>query len=151
MSEHGTDRLIGFNQVNDRAVSWARERAETAPDEEWRTVWTLVADGLATNVGSREIVKRAVAAGFDPKRAEGSVGTAIAHANSFAALLDYMASRRSGVRIRKVWLAAPGSCRICAANAKQGPIALERPFKSGHLTPPAHLDCRCALSPHVDR
>ena len=138
-----------FDQVNERAVNWAKTQAATEP-EPHRLIWALVADCLAGNVGPREIVERAIDAGYRPDEAGSLIGAAIAQANSMASLLGYMDAQKVGDRVRKVWLNAPGSCAACAANAKQGPIPLEKHFKSGHLTPPAHFGCRCAIAGRVE-
>ena len=71
--------------------------------------------------------------------------TFIAWAVSVTELRSYMASNT-----KAEWLAVNNSCRTCLANQSAGPVLAGQPFPSGHLTPPAHLDCRCCLVPYVD-
>jgi hypothetical protein len=46
----------------------------------------------------------------------------------------------------KEWIVTD-PCEICAANADAGVIPINDLFPSGHLRPPAHPNCRCALAP----
>jgi len=48
----------------------------------------------------------------------------------------------------KIWVTSglPGTCARCLANAAQGPVPLDQPFKSGDLAPLAHPRCRCHLA-----
>ena len=47
------------------------------------------------------------------------------------------------------WLTADDErvCPACMANEAAGPVAIGHPFPSGHLAPPGHPRCRCALTP----
>jgi hypothetical protein len=38
-------------------------------------------------------------------------------------------------------------CEICEANEAEGIVPLDHVFSSGHVRPPAHPHCRCALAP----
>lgn len=38
-------------------------------------------------------------------------------------------------------------CPICEENGNAGVIAIDKPFPSGDMRPPAHPNCRCALAP----
>lgn len=60
--------------------------------------------------------------------------------------LDRM--RKMGVD-GKEWLLSNDDhiCGICQTNFDQGVIPINQSFKSGHLTPPAHDGCSCAISP----
>ena len=91
----------------------------------------------------------AVALGLTYKVAEMAVEHALREANSMGALQGMFDARAIGVDLLKAWLPAEDPCETCRINAEQGPIALELPFASGHMTPPACLKCRCALLPHV--
>lgn len=37
-------------------------------------------------------------------------------------------------------------CEICEGNEAQGVIPVNQPFQSGHMNPPGHPNCRCALA-----
>ena len=56
--------------------------------------------------------------------------------------------RRKGVKVRKRWLMSSWGIDkddLCANNARQGWINDDKPFRSGHTTPPAHPGCRCRV------
>jgi len=38
-------------------------------------------------------------------------------------------------------------CDICAGNEEEGVVPLDHVYSSGHVRPPAHPNCRCALAP----
>lgn len=38
-------------------------------------------------------------------------------------------------------------CPICEANEAEGVVPIDHVFSSGHLRPPAHPNCKCALAP----
>jgi hypothetical protein len=44
------------------------------------------------------------------------------------------------------WFTEDDACPVCVANS-QAKVSPGELFPSGHLTPPAHADCRCALIP----
>jgi hypothetical protein len=46
----------------------------------------------------------------------------------------------------KEWVVT-SPCEICQSNAAVGAIPVDQPFPSGHMHPPAHDGCRCALAP----
>lgn len=93
------------------------------------------------------MVEAATALGLPREVAAPAVEHVLAEANSMAALRGLFASRASGVDVLKAWLSAKDPCDACRANAAQGAIPLEMPFASGHMAPPACLECRCSLIP----
>ncbi len=38
-------------------------------------------------------------------------------------------------------------CEICLGNEAEGIVPLDHVFSSGHVRPPGHVSCRCALAP----
>ena len=46
----------------------------------------------------------------------------------------------------KEWIVTD-PCPICEDNGNAGAIPLDQVFPSGHMRPPAHPNCRCALAP----
>ena len=46
-----------------------------------------------------------------------------------------------------VWIASPGACELCTANAAQGKVKRGEDFQSGHTEPGAHTGCRCNVVP----
>jgi hypothetical protein len=160
------------NQVNDRAVAAARERAAEMvgmrvqddgtlienPDAEWAITDStrdelrrVISTGLEDNVGIDEIIDNVEAmGGFSAERAEMIAETEVRRANSSAALDAYTAAKEDlSIPMKKEWLLGPNPCDICQANADQGPIDLDEPFQSGDDAPPGHPWCECALSPVV--
>lgn len=59
----------------------------------------------------------------------------------------YFAAMKAAGVAWKIWITAEdGSvCATCRANAAQGPVPLDKPFRSGDLCPLAHVRCRCRL------
>lgn len=160
------------DQVNARAVAYARERAAELigrtrnaagdlvdnPDARWSIdqgtrdlVRAAIADGLEENIGLDDIIDRVMETGaFSEERAELIARTEIAGANSEGALIGYAEAAAAGVTVRKEWILGPNPCEVCQANADQGPIELDEDFDSGDSAPPAHPHCECAISPVVD-
>lgn len=137
-----------FNQVNWKAVNWARESAAAETDA-YREFWTLIADGLAENIGVREIIRRFEMLGYSWKDAERLVETGVAKANGMAQIVGMRESKQNlGLKVWKRWSTANDDCvcDACKANAAQGYIEVDELFHSGHLTFPAHIGCRCAMT-----
>lgn len=162
------------NQVNERAVAVAKDRAAEMvgmkfnsagelvenPDAQWAITQStrdmlkdVIANGLQDNIGIDAIMDNIEAmGGFSAERAEMIAETEVRKANSQAALDGYTAARDDlGIPMKKEWLLGENPCDICQANADQGPIDLDEPFESGDDAPPGHPWCECALSPVVDQ
>ena len=161
------------DQVNERAVEMARERAAELvgkrvlddgtiidnPNAAWAisdstrdALRDVIASGLEDNIGRDGIIDNIMAmGGFDADRAEMIAETEIRRANSLAALEGYKGAASIGVKTKKEWLIADGEnvCDDCQDNADEGPIELDDAFPSGDDAPPGHPNCRCALSPVV--
>lgn len=160
------------DQVNEAAVAFARDRAAELvgmrvtedglvpnPDAEWAItdstrdqVRDIIAKGLEDNIGLDAIAANIEeSAAFSTDRAELIAATEVSRANSSAALIGYQGARdQAGVNVRKEWLITDEACDDCQANADEGAIDLDDDFPSGDDAPPAHPNCRCALSPVVD-
>jgi hypothetical protein len=157
------------DQVNERAVAYAKDRAAEMvgkkwvggelvdnPDAEWvitdstrDELQSIITRGLEDNVG-RDAMADAIreAGAFSEDRADMIAGTEIARANSVGALEGYKAARDAGVKVMKAWLPDDEPCdEICRPNVDQGPIDLDEDFDSGDGEPPGHPGCRCALIP----
>ena len=159
------------NVVNERAVSYSKDRAAEMVGKRWldgelvdnpNAEWVIsdatreelkqvIADGLERNIGRDAIVEAIETMGaFSDARAAIIANTEIGRANSVGALNGYRAARDSGVKVKKAWLADLEPCPVCQENANAGPIGLEEVFPSGDLTPLAHPFCECSLSPVVE-
>lgn len=81
----------------------------------------------------------------DPARAMTIAITETARAVSIASVDRY---RENGIE-QVEWLTAD-PCDDCQENEDAGPIALGDEFPSGDTEPPAHPNCRCAISPVIN-
>lgn len=71
----------------------------------------------------------------------------IARTETCDALEDAFMDRAKDMGVTgKEWIVTD-PCPICEENGKAGAIALDKPFPSGDMRPPAHPNCRCALAP----
>lgn len=165
----GSESLV--NQVYDRAVKYATERAAEMvgkkwvdgelvdnPNAEWRIdeatrdeIQSIIADGLENNIG-RDAIADAIeeATAFSPERAALIADTEIGTANSQGALDGYKAARDSGIKLKKDWIPDADACEICQENADASPIDLDDLFPSGDDAPLSHPNCECVLSVTVD-
>lgn len=168
----GSIRAGVFEQVNDRAVDYARHRAAELvgmrisaggnlypnPDANFAITSTtrdllrgVLTDGLQRGLSQEEIVDEIVRTGlFSRQRAEMIAATEISTANSMGGLMGYRAARDAGVKLQKEWMVGANPCVACLANEKQGPIGLDERFMSGHLAPSAHPRCQCAIAAVVE-
>lgn len=157
-----SDRSKLVNQVNERAVAWAKTHAADLVGRSKDPVWALtdstrdmirgtIATGMADNLSAEDIADLLEDAyAFSPERADIIAMTEIAQANSEGALDGYREAAGIGVKVRKSWLMLEDACPVCQENADEGPIELEEEFSSGDMTPPGHPNCRCVLVPEVD-
>jgi hypothetical protein len=135
------------NRVNERSASWAQARAAKETGA-YKAFWTFIADGLAENIGIREMIARFAAKGFQRSDAERLVRTAVATANETSQLEEAIRINDEGkLKILKGWSTAKDGqvCEACRANEAQGWIGLRERFQSGHMCGPAHIGCRCYL------
>ena len=145
-----------FEQINDRAVEWAKDNAaelvtgvsETTRDD----IREAISDGLADGLDVGEIADGLAEIGsFDDDRADLIAETEVARANSQGALDGYRQAGEAGVHVMKEWLiASENVCDDCQDASDQGPIELDEVFDSvDEDAPPGHPNCRCALAPVV--
>lgn len=142
-----------FDQLNDRAQSWATDHAADLVSQIDDTTRGYIRDAIASGLEDGDGLD-AIAediediTGFSDYRAMLIATTEITTANSQGALQGYkQASQDNGVTILKSWLITTEACDICQDNADAGPIDLDDEFPSGDDAPPAHPNCRCALTP----
>jgi SPP1 gp7 family putative phage head morphogenesis protein len=139
------------NQVNERSVEWARQRAAnlvTQIEENTRemlraTVVQAIEEGWGADKLGDQIAESAA---FSDARAEMIGRTEVIAANNEGALAAYKAS---GVATGKEWLTAQDDLvsEECEMNEADGPIGLDELFSSGDEAPPLHPNCRCSLIP----
>jgi hypothetical protein len=58
---------------------------------------------------------------------------------------SHESARSVGMKFKN-WLLGSGDCEVCQANANQGLIPIDEPFKSGVSRPPGHTRCRCSVA-----
>lgn len=158
-----------MNQVNEDAVGAARARAAEMVGMRWSDdgtlvpsrnaentitettrdmIRTIIADGLADNIGTDAIADNIEAStAFSPERADLIAHTEVGNINSQASLDSAQTAAAAGVKLLKGWLTA-GDDKvedICLGNEAAGFIALDDDFPSGDAAPLAHLRCRCSL------
>ena len=159
-----SDRGELVNQVNERAVAAAKDRAAEMvgmkydgagnlvenPDAQWAITQStrdalrdVIASGLDDNIGIDGIAENIEAmGGFSADRAELIANTEVRRANSLGALDGYTAARDDlGINMKKEWLLGEDPCDICQGNADVGPIDLDEVFPSGDDAPPGHPNC----------
>lgn len=151
------------DQVNDEAVSYARNRAAELvgkrfladgslidnPNAKWAITETTrtmlretIAKGLEDNIGTPAIAKQIEESyTFSAERAKLVANTEVANANEQSKLIGWRRGEEAGVTVKKKWLLGPNSCEICKKNAAQGAIPLDEDFVSGDESPLAHPNC----------
>lgn len=144
-----------FDQVNDRAVAYAKARAAelvSGIDEATRDdLKGIIANGLSENIGMDVIadnIRDAYA--FSDERAGLIARTEITMANQTGALEGMKLARGAGVKLKKVWVPDDDACEDCQANGDQGPIDLDEDFVSGDDAPPAHPHCECSIASEAE-
>jgi len=72
----------------------------------------------------------------------------IARTETSDALSQAFMDRAKDMNIEaKEWVTGGDPCPICAGNEADGVISMDKEFSSGHMRPPAHPNCVCALAP----
>lgn len=149
-------------RVNQRALSWAKERAADLVNlgddgdplllEATRSMLrSTIAAGIENNLSTKaigELIEENYA--FSEDRAQLIAATEITSANSMGALASYEEAQAEGVTVKKSWLILEDACDICQENADAGAIDLDEEFPSGDMAPGAHPNCRCVLVPEVE-
>lgn len=103
----------------------------------------VTAKALDGGMPAASVVKNVGNIGADEPSVFSLVNTLMAWAMTERSFADY---QRNGVR-RVAWLdAGKTSCAVCQANKHSKMVKAGELFPSGHHGPPAHLDCRCAIS-----
>lgn len=147
---------INLDQVNELALSWARDRAAALVTQLEGNTRDLVRDTVAEAIeqgwsADQLASELEASAGFDSDRAQMISRTELLAANNQGNLAGYKQARDSGVRVMKEWITAGDDLvsEECEANEDQGPIELDDAFDSGDDSPPAHPNCRCAVTPYL--
>jgi len=144
---------VDTEQVNERALEWAQERAaELVMGIEENTRDMLrdsIHEAIDEGMGADELADAiADSAGFSEYRAEMIARTEIIRSNNQGNLQSY---KDGGVE-KKEWLTADDDLveEDCEGNEADGPIGLDEDFSSGDDAPPAHPNCRCSIAPVIE-
>jgi hypothetical protein len=152
-----------FDQVNERALVYAKARAAEMVGMKWNDAGELVdnpdaewAISETTRASINELIQQALDEGMSPHeladaitsatdfsafRAEMVARTELAKAQTSGALAGW---KESGLVSGKSWLL--GSENVddeCTDNADEGVIDIDETFSSGDDAPPAHPNCAC--------
>lgn len=149
------------NQVNARAVAYARDRAaelvslegdESLIASTRRMIGDIIADGLEQNIG-RDAIADAIqdGAAFSEQRAALIADTEIANANSAGKAEAWREVQADGATMVKEWFASgdEGVCDECEENEASGEIGFDEAFPTGDEMEPAHPGCRCVTTARV--
>lgn len=144
-----------FDQVNDRAVAYAKAHAAelvSGVDDVTRDeLKDLIAAGLEENIGMDAIADRIRDAyAFSDDRAGLIARNEVATANQAGALEGMKLARGAGVKLKKVWVPDDDACEVCQENADAGPIDIDDEFPSGDDQPTAHPHCECSIASEVE-
>lgn len=146
IADDAGERSTLFNQLNTRAIAFAKERAAelvTQVTESTRNdLQVIISSGMDSKLTKDDIADLiANDTGFSEERAQLIARTEISIANGKGALDSYKEIKALGYNIKKEWLPDNDPCPECQANADQGPIDVEDEFESGDDTTPAHPRC----------
>jgi hypothetical protein len=126
-SVHAGEKIAG---INDRTLELIADAVETG-----------IEDSLGVN-GTARLIRDALE-NMTLSRAEMIAATEMNAAFSEATIrkLD-----RMGIEYKR-WITSPGNvCDECSENEDASPIPFDQDFPSGDSAPPAHPNCRCAVT-----
>lgn len=146
------DRFTPGPAVRDRILAHGLDAAQGVDTTSLRRIRAILATGIEAG-DSPQAIARAIRREFTDwtkSRAEMVARTETAEAWGDVTQLTL---ERNGWGAR-VWQTAhdervdqSGVGGPCIDNEAAGPVAIGEPFPSGHMFPPAHPRCRCAISP----
>jgi SPP1 gp7 family putative phage head morphogenesis protein len=116
-------------------------------DTTYKRLGSVLADTVGQGFTARQTARAIEDELTDPSRAMMIALTETRAAVSTASMDFY---REAGVE-QVEWLIAESEalCDLCSENADASPIDFNTDFPSGDTQPPAHPNCRCAISPVV--
>ena len=112
-------------------------------DTNLRDLGNAIGEAIELGLDARTAAKRIARHVASPARALSIAITEQNRAISQATKERYL---QNGLR-KMTWLVFD-PCKICAQNANKQ-VIINQPFPSNHIQPPAHPNCRCALSPVI--
>lgn len=167
LAQLGISDADTLNQVNEKAVEWAKGRAAEMvgkkwvngelvdnPDAYWRideSTRSMLADNVTQAIeegwsNDRLASEIAESYAFSDERADMIARTETAFADIQGNMIAY---RESGVVSKKQWITGDGCCEECAQLNGQI-VGIDESFDDGVDEPPLHPNCRCDVLPVVD-
>ena len=148
-----TDRPIYFEGPPvQAAIKYAQRRAAklvTAMDDETKQrLARIIADGIENKRGVPGLARDIRTQFDDMSRYRSKL---IARTETADSLSQGAVDRMESMGVTgKSWVTFH-PCPICEENEAAGVIPMDSEFPSGHMRPPAHPACRCALAPAMLR
>lgn len=148
-----TDMGVDLDQVNERALDWARERAAALVTLIEDNTRSMIRDEVATAIeegwGADRLTNELIdSVGFSQERARMISRTELNVANNQGNVEGYRQAAATGVRVLKEFQTA-GDDLVeddCLENEEAGPIELDEEFPNGDMP---HPNCRCAIIPYL--
>lgn len=106
----------------------------------------VLAEGVDSGAGTEAVTRDVRALLADPTHAQMVAQTELQRAQTAASIDRYSLAGVPTVR----WLAFPGACPRCLANAEAEPVPVGEVFPSGDNGPPVHPSCRCEVIPEFE-
>lgn len=145
----GSDEV--FNVKSPEVIFWLKQnavaKASTIANTLKNTVRELIVQAVDEGWGAMVLADRLreKVEGMAPWKAELIARSELVDGYNHGAHLGYI---QSGVVDEKKWLTSGfDQCDTCLENEAQGAIPLNDVFKSGHMSPKAHGNCRCTEVP----
>lgn len=123
----------------------AKEFAKSVNNTTLEKLDSTLSEGIGAAEGISDLTSRvsAVYEDFPMYRSEAIARTEATAANAQGTLEGY---RQSDVATGKEWIADASACDECLA-LDGDIVSLDENFADGELTPPDHVNCRCAIGP----
>jgi hypothetical protein len=135
-------------------TKWYDGEASMEPSEKWPVsepvrlaIRKIMTDAFSRLVPTRELIESIrIATGFPIEQAKIIADTEAKLAMSYGNLAAW---KRVGVVKSVKWLKSSLHAvrDHCDLNVEAGAVPIGHPFPSGDETPPAHIGCRCGISP----
>lgn len=126
--EHSLDATVGLRLIRENKL-----RATQA------ATWISATTGVALDITAAMSKKKALS--------EGRADTIAANELDLGFFGGILSGWKLDLRAKKEWLVSDAHDKddMCDDNEDDGPIFISDQFTSGHLCPPAHINCTCLM------
>lgn len=138
----------GFTMTSEEAALYASVRAGELVTGINDTTQRIIADAIEEGITERlgvDGTKRLLLATIKDMAANRARMIASTEMNDAFSEATLRKLNRIGVEYKQ-WILSVDACPICEENADASPIPIDGIFPSGDERPPAHPNCRCAVS-----